>query len=80
MAHEVILVEPLHDDDDATVPLVVEAGQQGVVVPVVDSLSLGFRQCFIRLQWVIDNQVVRAPAGQHTADRSGEAKAFSGRD
>jgi hypothetical protein len=40
---EIVLVQALHDDNDAAGLLVVEAAQKGVVVPSVDAGTLGLR-------------------------------------
>jgi len=70
MANEVILVQPLHDDDDAASPLVVETGEEGIVVPVVDRLSANFGESLVRLQRIVDDDDVGAAAGQDAAVRS----------
>jgi len=40
VADEVVFVQPLHDDDDGAVPLVVEPAVEGMVVPIVGGLPL----------------------------------------
>src|SRR6202030_740740 len=37
---EVVLVQPLHDDDDGAVALVIEPAVKGVVVPLVGGFAL----------------------------------------
>ena len=69
MPHQVILVQPLHDKDDHSLLLMVEAAQQGVVKPLVDTLSLRFRQGFFGFEGIIDDDEIRTPAGQDSADR-----------
>ena len=49
MANEIILVQPLHDDDDGAVALVVEPAVEGVVKPVVGRLPLGVGERFLGL-------------------------------
>lgn len=39
VTHEVVLVKPLHDDNDDSVFFVVEPTQQGIVIPVVNCTS-----------------------------------------
>jgi len=39
MTDEIVLVKPLHDDNDAAGLLVVEPTQEGVIVPAVDSIT-----------------------------------------
>ena len=41
MADEVVLVQALHDQDDAAIALVVEAAAERVIVPIVQP-SAGF--------------------------------------
>ncbi len=62
MTDEVILVQPLHNDDDRASLLVVEPGQKRMVVPFVDGVAPGFRQGLVGLQWVIDDDQVGAAA------------------
>src|SRR5206468_9000883 len=50
-----------------------------VVVPFVRRLALGLRQGFLGLQRVVDDDQVRTPPGQDTADRGGDARALSRR-
>ena len=69
MADEIFLMQSLHDDHHAAVGLVIETAEQGVVVPVVDGLSAGFRQGFIWFQGVVDDDEVTAAAGQYSANR-----------
>src|SRR5262249_8250430 len=38
MANQIVLVQPLHDDDDAALGLVVEAANQTVVVPLIGGI------------------------------------------
>jgi hypothetical protein len=40
VADEVVLVQPLHDDDDGAVALVIEPAVKGVVVPLVGGFAL----------------------------------------
>ena len=76
MASEVVLMQAMHDQDDRAPELVVEAAVEGVVEPFVRRLALRLRQCFLRLQRVVDDNDVGTPPGQDTADRSGDARAL----
>jgi hypothetical protein len=72
-------VQPVHDQHDRTLLLVVEAAVEGVVEPLVDRLPLGLRQRLLGLQRIVDDDDVGAAAGQHPADRGGEPAAVTGR-
>ena len=48
MADEVVLVQPLHDDDNGAVALVVEPAIEGVVKPLVGRFSLRLRERLLR--------------------------------
>ena len=50
MARQVVLVQPVHDQDDRTRKLVVQSAAERVVVPLVGRLPLGLRQRFLGLQ------------------------------
>ena len=73
---QVVLMQPLHDDDDAARILIIEPAVQGVVVPGIRSVALRFRQRFIRLQWIVDDDEIRTAPGQNAADRGGEPGTF----
>jgi len=49
VADQVVFVQPVHDQDDRTLPLVVEARVEGVVEPLVRCLALGLRECLFGL-------------------------------
>ena len=66
MADEVILVQPVHDQDNRTRPLVVQPAVEGVVEPLVRRPPLGLRQRLLRLQRIVDDDDVGAAAGQDT--------------
>ena len=69
-------MQAMHDQDDRTPELVVEAAVEGVVEPFVRRLALRLRQCCLGLQRVVDDDDVGTPPGQDTADRSGDARAL----
>ena len=64
---EVVFVEPLHDDDDGAMPLVVEPAIESVVVPFIGGLPLRFGERLFRLQRIVDHDDVGAASGEHTA-------------
>jgi hypothetical protein len=63
VADEVVLMQTLHDDDDAAGAFVVEAGEQRVVVPFVDRLSTDLGERLIRLQRAVDHDDVSTVTG-----------------
>ena len=71
VSHQIILMKPLHDNDDATRPFIIEPAVKCVVKPVIHCPALGFRECLIRFQRIINNDEVRASSGEHSAHRSG---------
>jgi len=56
MANQVILMQPLHHNDDDAIFLAVEATRQSVVVPVVNRCPACLRERILRLEWVINDQ------------------------
>ena len=65
---EVVFVQPLHDDHDGAMALVVEPAVEGVVVPLVGGFPLRVGERFLRLQRIIDQDDVGAASGQDTDD------------
>src|SRR5260221_11819131 len=49
-----------------------------MVIPFIDRVSPGFRKRLVGLQRVVDNDHVRAAAGEYTADRCCHARALLG--
>jgi hypothetical protein len=80
VADEIVLVQPLHDDDNHAVALVIMPAVEGMVEPVVGAVSLRLGQRLLGLQRIVDNDDVGAAAGQHTAGRGGEPVALPGGD
>ena len=80
VADQIVLVQPLHDDDDGSPAFVVEPAVEGVIEPLVGSLSPRLGERFLRLQRVIDQDDVSAAPGQHAAIGRGEAIALAGGD
>jgi hypothetical protein len=66
MANEVVLVQPLHDDDNSATTLVVEPAVAGVAEPLVAGVPLRPGERFLRLQGIIDQDDVGAASRQHT--------------
>src|SRR3981189_1217767 len=60
VADEVVLVQPLHDDDDAPSALVVEPAVEGVGVPIIGGIPSRLGERLLRLRWVITQAHVRA--------------------
>ena len=73
-------MQPLHDDHDRAMPLVVEPAVERVVIPLVASLALRIRERLIRFQRIVDQDDVGTASGQHATSRGGEPVALSGRD
>jgi hypothetical protein len=80
VSDEVVLVQPLHDDDNGAVTLVVEQAIQGVIVPLVGGLSLRVGERLLRLQRIVDDDDVGAPSSQHASGRGSEPVALTGGD
>ena len=79
MTGEVILMQPVHDQDDGTRQLVVQPAVEGVVVPFVGRPALRLRQRLLGFERIVDDDDVGTPPGQHPADRGGDAAALGGR-
>src|SRR5271166_1532152 len=79
VADEIVLVQPVHDQDDGTLLLVVQSAVEGMVEPLVGSPPLGLRQGLLGLQRIVDDNDVCTPSGQHPADRGGEPAPLGGR-
>ena len=73
-------MQPLHDDDDGAMALVVEPAVEGMVVPLVGGLPLRVRERLLRLQRIVDQDDVGAASGQHAAGGGGEPVALAGGD
>src|SRR5215204_4654714 len=54
-----------------------EAGQQGIVEPIVHPLTLAVGEGIARLERIVDDDDVAAPAGQRAVDRGGKPKAVA---
>ena len=80
MADQVVLMQPLHDDDDGAVPLVVESAVESMDEPLVAGVPLCVRERLVRLQRIVNQNYVGAATGEHTAGRGGESVALAGGD
>ena len=80
VADEVVLVQPLHDDDDGAMPLVVEPAVEGVDEPLVGGLPPRLGERLLRLQRIVDQDDVGTASGQHAAGRGGQPVALAGGD
>jgi hypothetical protein len=49
VANQIVLVQPLHNDHNGAVTLVVEPAVEGMVVPLIGGLPLRVGQCLLRL-------------------------------
>ena len=78
MANEIVLVQPLHNDDNGACTLVVEPTVESVAEPLVCGLPLGVGQRFLRLQRVVDQDDVGAASGEHAAIAGGEPIPLAG--
>ena len=47
MTDEIVLMQTLHDYDDAPRLLIVETAEKGILIPVIDGCALGLGQGFI---------------------------------
>src|ERR1017187_7988261 len=74
MPYQVVLVQSLHDDDDAASLFIVETRNQRVVVPIIYCLSLSFRECLVRLQGIVDNDKFAAPSDSGASNRNRQPK------
>src|SRR5579864_1676242 len=72
-------MKTLHNNYDASGLLVIQSAVQRVVKPLIHPSALGFRECFIRLQGIINDNEVCTPAGQHTCHGGREPEAVLGR-
>lgn len=66
-AGQIVDVDTLHDDDNRTGPLVIQARYDSVEEPLVGGYPLRFRQCIDGLEWNVDNDEIAAAAGQRAA-------------
>ena len=80
VADEVVLMEPLHNQEDGAGALVVEPAVEGVDEPLVAGLPLRLGERLFGLQRIIDRDDVGAASGQHSTGRGGEPIALASGD
>ena len=80
MADEVVFVQPLHDDDNRTRPLVIEPAVKGVGVPVIRGFALHVGDRLVRFQGIVDQDEVSAASGQHAAGGGRSPVSLAGGD
>ena len=77
---QVFFVQPLHHQDDHAAFLVVEPGAERAVVPIDDVGARRLRCTILGLERIVEDDEVRTPAGNGSADRQGEPPAAPGGD
>ncbi len=75
VAGKIILMETLHDDEDMTLALTIEAALDRLVEPVLHRSALGLRTDLAGIDRVVDDDQISATAGRHAADRRRDAVA-----
>lgn len=80
IAGQVLLVQALLDGDDAASGLVVEAGEEGLLVIVPDPGPLGLRAGIGGLHQIVDDDEIGPEAGHRPAQRDRLAAAQAGGD
>src|SRR5215510_3165092 len=68
VADQVVLVQPLHDQNDAAGELVIEPAYKRVVVPVVAGVTARIRECLIWLERIVDDDEVGTASCEHPSD------------
>ena len=76
MAYQIIFVESLHDDNDASGRFIIETTDQRMVIPVIYSLALCVRIGFLGLERVVDDNEIPASTRQKPAYRRGQPAAI----
>jgi len=74
MAIEVVLMQALHDNDDRAPGLVVEAGIERAVVPIVAGDSATFRHRVGGFELIVDEDEISPAGGEHAPDRGRHPK------
>jgi hypothetical protein len=80
VADEVVLVQPLHDEENGAGALVVEPAVESVEIPLVAGLLQRLGQRLFGLQQIIDRDHVSPASGQHPTGGGGEPVALAGSD
>src|SRR4051812_12395271 len=80
MTHKIIDVEPLHDEDDGVLGLVVEPAEQCVANPQNGTFTYRLRHSILGFHRIIDNQeATSAPRDRSTHRRRQAPTSESGR-
>jgi len=58
VADQIVLVQPVHDQHDRSLLLVIQAAVERMVKPFVGALPVRFRQGLLGFQWIIDDDDV----------------------
>ena len=78
VTREIIFMQTLHHDDDGARLFVVEPGDQRAAVPIDHALARGRGERLFGFQRIVDNNQIRAAAGQCAAYRSRISTAAGG--
>ncbi len=68
VADQVVLVQPLHDDDNRAAAFVVEPAVEGVEIPLVGGVAPRIGERLFRFGGVVDQNEIGTAPGQHPAD------------
>ena len=72
MGSKIVDMDALHDDDDGAIPLVVQAGIEGAVIPLLDRVAPRLGESLLRLDRVVDDDEVAASASERPANGGGK--------
>ena len=75
---EIVRREPMHDQNHGALAWIVEARVDGAVGPVAQLLLYPFGQRVLGLDWIVDDDLVGAEAGDVAADGRGVAVSAHG--
>jgi hypothetical protein len=78
MTDKIVLVQPLHDNDDGAGTLVIEPAVEGVAEPFIGSLPLRVGQRLLRLQRIVNQNDVGAASSEHPAIAGGQPISLAG--
>src|SRR5450830_78556 len=71
---KIINMQPLHDNHDCVLGLVIEPGADGAGEPVPYALARAGGHGLVRFHWVIDDNDIAAAASERATDRGGVAE------
>ena len=80
VADEVVLVQALHDDDDAATAFVVEPAVESVEVPFVGGVAPRIGERLLWFGGVVDQHEIGTAPSQHPTGRGGQPVALTGGD